>query len=188
MKKSLMVVFTVLCIVAFSGILTADETKDAKAEADKKIRAIGAKQSKQIHQSKQAERAKQGQAATTGRRTGAQGGPANRAEMTKQRAKMMEQQFAKDQQSHKSFIAKLTAIRKIAKSENASKTVAELDKLIAESNSKFEAKVKHQKERAQMYSEMMNRSSMSRPRGQGTDRPRRGAEAGKKDAKVKESK
>lgn len=186
-----MVVLTVVCIVVFSGILVADDASDAREAARKQLQENKTKSAKKATQAKNAEQAKGGQAAGAGRRTsGARGpglrNPADRETMIKQRAKMMEQQFTKEKESHNSFVARLTAIKKIAKSENAAKTVAELEKLIAETNNKFDKKVEAQKENVKRYSEMMKNRPTARPRPQqGQKREQRGAGAEKKADEVK---
>ena len=191
MKKSLMVVLTVVCIVVFSGILVADDASDARAAARKQLQEEKSKTAKKANQAKNSEQAKGGQAATAVSRTSAARGPglrnpANREDMIKQRTKMMEQQFAKEAESHKAFVAKLNSIKKIAKSENATKTVAELEKLIAETNNKFEKKVKAKEENVKRYTEMMKNRPTTRPRPQqGQKREQRGAGAEKKADEVK---
>ena len=157
-----MAVFTVVCIVAFSGILSAEEVDKARAAARERIKSARPEKTETGEQDTP-ERVTPGR---TSSRRAMPSGPADRAKMIKQRTKMVEEQFKKEKEAHNTFIGKLQAIKKIAKSEKAAKTVAELDKLIAENNSKFEKKTKEHTERLKRYSDAAKNRPTVRPRPQ----------------------
>ncbi len=162
-----MAVFTVVCIVAFSGILSAESVRNegidkARAAARERIKSARPEKAETGEQTAP----KRVTPARTPTRRAMPMGPADRAKMIKQRTQMMEEQFKKEKETHNTFIGKLQAIKKIAKSEKATKTVAELEKLIAENNSKFEKKTKEHTERLKKYSDAAKNRPTVRPRPQ----------------------
>lgn len=164
MKKSLMTLIAVVAIVAVTGIVIAEEKEEKQR----------GKRGASVEQRERSARSDEARAESQKRRMqGVEGpggregrGPMDREAMMKQRTKMLEDQNAKERKTHEAFVGELKAIKKLADKEGAEKTSARLQKLIAQTNKKFEAKVKAQKDRMQRYMQGSGRGdTMRRPRG-----------------------
>lgn len=77
-------------------------------------------------------------------------GGVDRMEMMK---KAQERRIAAEKEKHDAFIKKLDDVKKLAIEEKATKTAAAIDKLIAEENDAFKAKVERQERGMEMIRE-----------------------------------